>query len=139
PLVLVLAAFAFRFAGQYHITRLRRLREEVVAVLQGTALLSLCVMATMFLFAGLTAGSILLVRRVGWGLVHTLRSRGYNQTFCLIVGAGRGARRLAGTLQRVSWLGIKNVGFVEERATRLCGDLDVMGGFAELPELIRKY
>src|SRR5262249_27489881 len=46
---------------------------------------------------------------------------------------------LAITLQKVTWLGIKNVGFVEERATRLCGDLDVMGGFTDLPELIRKY
>ena len=39
---------------------------------------------------------------------------------------------------RVSWLGIRNVGFVEDSAHPLGGDLDVLGGFEELPELIRK-
>src|SRR5262245_23542799 len=48
PLVLLLSAVAYRVAGQYHIDRMRRFREEVVAVLQGTALLSLLVMATIF-------------------------------------------------------------------------------------------
>src|SRR5262249_58847439 len=74
-----------------------------------------------------------------WGLVRTLRSRGYDQSFSLIVGAGRSARRLARVLNRVNWLGIKNIGFVEERAHPLSADLDVLGGFADLPELIRKY
>jgi Undecaprenyl-phosphate glucose phosphotransferase len=68
-----------------------------------------------------------------------LRSRGYNQTFSLIVGCGRGARRLASTLHRVSWLGFKNVGFVEETHGPMSADLDVLGGFEQLPELIRKY
>jgi Undecaprenyl-phosphate glucose phosphotransferase len=36
-------------------------------------------------------------------------------------------------------MGIKNVGFVEERPSTLSGDLDVIGGFADLPDLIRKY
>jgi Undecaprenyl-phosphate glucose phosphotransferase len=152
PLVLLLAAGAYRITGQYNIHRLRRFREEVVGVLQGTCLLLLFVMAALFalhdpyetratigLFAVLTAGSILLARRLGWGLVRTLRSRGYNQTFSLIVGAGRCARRLARTLRRTSWLGIRNVGFVEERRHALSADLDVLGGFADLPELITRY
>src|SRR5262249_36587923 len=41
PLILILAAVAYRLTGQYTIHRLRRLREEVVAVFKGTALLSL--------------------------------------------------------------------------------------------------
>jgi Undecaprenyl-phosphate glucose phosphotransferase len=151
PLVVLLAAFAYRLAGQYNIGRLRRLREEVVAVVQGTALMALLAMASVFflhdryesrasmvLFWVLTVVSILLARRAGWGFVRTLRSRGYNQTFALTVGSGRGARRLAHTLMRVNWLGIKNVGFVEEKAG-LSDDLDVLGGFADLPELIRRY
>jgi Undecaprenyl-phosphate glucose phosphotransferase len=152
PLVTLLAALAYRMAGQYHIGRLRRFREEVVAVLQGTALMALFAMAsifflhdpyesrgTMVLFWALTVVSILAARRAGWGFVRTLRSRGYNQTFSLIVGSGRGARRLSHTLMRVSWLGIKNIGFVEENTSALSADLDVLGGFADLPELIRKY
>jgi Undecaprenyl-phosphate glucose phosphotransferase len=152
PLVLLLAAVSFRLVGQYSVHRLRRFREEMIAVLQGTALLSLFVMATIFLlqdpyesrgtmliFSLLSAGFVLAGRRAGWGLVRTLRSRGYDQSFAIIVGAGRGARRLARILHRVNWLGIKNVGFVEERQHPLSGDLDVLGGFADLPELIKKY
>jgi Undecaprenyl-phosphate glucose phosphotransferase len=152
PLVLLLAFLAYRVAGQYSIDRLRRFREEMVAVAKGTALLALLVMAGLFflhdpyesraniiLFSTLTACGVLAGRRLGWGLVHALRSRGYNQTHSLIVGAGRGARRLARALHRVSWLGIKNIGFVDERPGALSADLDVLGGFAELPELIRKY
>src|SRR5262245_25415782 len=48
PLVLLLAAVAYHLTGQYTIHRLRRLREEVVCVLKGTALLALLVVATTF-------------------------------------------------------------------------------------------
>ena len=152
PLVLLLASVAYRVAGQYDIGRLRRFREETVAVVHGTALMALFAMAlifflhdpyesraTMVLFWVLTVCGILTARRTGWGVVRTLRSRGYNQTFSLIVGSGRGARRLGHMLMRINWLGIKNVGFVEENTTALSADLDVLGGFADLPELIAKY
>jgi Undecaprenyl-phosphate glucose phosphotransferase len=152
PLVLLLAVFAYRVSGQYHIGRLRRFREEMVAVLKGTALLSLLVMATIFflhdpyesrltmlIFSAVTGTSILTARRMGWAVIRTMRSRGYNQTFALIVGTGRTARRLSAALARVSWLGIRNVGFVEDRPAPLTEDLDVLGGFDELPELVGKY
>jgi Undecaprenyl-phosphate glucose phosphotransferase len=152
PFVLMLAVVAYRVAGQYQIGRLRRFREEMVAVLKGTMLLSLFTMATIFflhdpyesrltmlLFSGLTATSILTARRSGWAVIRTLRSHGYNQTFSLIVGTGRTARRLAGSLTRVNWLGIRNVGFVEDQTGPFAGDLDVLGSFEDLPELIRKY
>src|SRR5262245_36224050 len=152
PLLLLLAAVAYRVSGQYDIGRLRRFREEMVAVVRGTALLSLFMMATIFflhdpyesranmvLFWLLTLTAIFLARRAGWGVVRTLRSRGFNQTFSLTVGSGRGARRLAATLHRVNWLGIRNVGFVEERPTALSAALDVLGAFGDLPELVRKY
>src|SRR5262249_45129177 len=71
PVVLLLALLAYRVTGQYDIGRLRRSREEMVAVLRGTALLSLFTMAsifflhdpyesrvTMVLFWGLTSASI---------------------------------------------------------------------------------
>src|SRR5262249_8205147 len=48
PLMLLLALAAYRVAGQYDIGRLRRFREEMVAVLRGTALLVLLTMATIF-------------------------------------------------------------------------------------------
>ena len=152
PLVWLLSAVAYRLAGQYTVGRLRRFREEIVAVFKGSLLLSLLVMAMIFflhdpyesratilLFWLLNAALVIVGRRAAWAAIRTLRSRGYNQTYSIIVGAGRGARKMARALQRVNWLGIKNIGFVEERASRLAGDLDVLGGFAELPELIEKY
>jgi Undecaprenyl-phosphate glucose phosphotransferase len=152
PLVLVLAAFSYRLAGQYAIGRLRRFREEMATVFAGTSLLCLLLMAgifflhdpyesrlTMVLFWGLALTSILIARRIGWTLVRTLRRWGYNPTYSLIVGTGRGARRLADALRRLSWLGIRNVGYVEERQSACVSDLEVLGTFADLPELISRY
>jgi Undecaprenyl-phosphate glucose phosphotransferase len=152
PLVLLLAAGAYQAAGQYAIDRLRRLREEVVGALKGAALLTLLVLAAtvlrhdpyesrtvLLLFGGLAAAGVLAARRLAWGAVRAVRSRGLNQTHSLIVGVGRVARKTARALRRAGWMGIKNIGFVEERTNPLCGDLDVLGGFDDLPALIRRY
>jgi Undecaprenyl-phosphate glucose phosphotransferase len=152
PLVLLLAGLAYRLTGQYAIDRLRRLREEVTGVFKGTALLSLLVLATVFfrhdvgesrvtmlLFSLLTGLGLLTARRLSWAAIRTLRRHGYNQSLALIVGSGRVARKTARALRKASWMGIKNVGFVEEAASALCKDLDVLGGFADLPDLVRKY
>src|SRR5215471_3781742 len=92
PLVVLLAALTYRLTGQYAIHRLRRLREEVVCVVKGTALLTLLVVAvifclrdpyesrpTLFLFAPLTAAGVLATRRMSWAAIRHLRSHGYNQ------------------------------------------------------------
>jgi Undecaprenyl-phosphate glucose phosphotransferase len=153
PLVVLLAAVAYRLTGQYAIGRLRRFREEVVCVFKGTVLVSLFVMATIFalhdpyesrltilLFSLLTGLSILTARRVTWSAVRQLRSRGYNQTHAIIVGTGRVARKTARALRRASWMGIKTIGFVEEETDRWrTGDVDVVGRFADLPQLIGTY
>ena len=152
PLVLLAALIAYRMAGLYAVHRLRRLREEMVAVFKGTGLLSLFVMATIFfqhdpyesrgtilLFSGLNAVGVVGARRLVWQAVHSLRAHGYNQTFALIVGCGRVARKTQRALRRAAWMGIKSVGFVDEPTNGLSGDLDLLGGFADLPDLVRKY
>jgi Undecaprenyl-phosphate glucose phosphotransferase len=152
PLVMLLAAFAYRLTGQYTIHRLRRLREEAVSVVKGTALMSLLVVAatfglhhayesraTLVLFTALTALSILTVRRLSWTAIRWLRSRGYNQTHSVIVGTGRVARKTARALRAASWMGIRNVGFVEDQPTRWTTDLDILGTTADLPRLIEQY
>jgi Undecaprenyl-phosphate glucose phosphotransferase len=152
PLVILLAAISYRFTGQYTINRLRRFREEMVAVIWGTGLLSLLVMATTFyfhdpyesrltmvLFSLLTATGLLTARRFSWVMIRHLRSQGYNQTRALIVGTGRVARQTARTLRHVHWLGIKNLGFIEDRPSRWTGDLDVIGTSTDLPTLIHRY
>jgi Undecaprenyl-phosphate glucose phosphotransferase len=152
PLVILLAALAYQFTGQYAIHRLRRLREEVVCVLKGTALLALLVMAVifclrdpyesrpaLFLFAPLTATGVLATRRASWAAIRHLRSHGYNQTHAVIVGTGRVARKTARSLRRASWMGIKNLGFIEDQPSHWTADLDILGRFADLPGLIQKY
>jgi Undecaprenyl-phosphate glucose phosphotransferase len=152
PVVVLLAAVAYRLTGQYAIHRLRRFREEVICVLKGTALLSLLVLATTFylhdpyesratmtLFSLLTGLSILAARRLSWSAVRHLRRQGYNQIHAVIVGTGRVARKTARALRRAGWMGIKPIGFVEDRQDRWTSDLNVMGTFAELPGLIEKY
>ncbi len=152
PLVILLGAIAYRMTGQYVIHRLRRFREEVVAVCRGTALLSLLVMATIFylrdpyesrvtmtLFSVMTAVGVLAARRLSWVLIRDLRSRGYNESRSVIVGTGRVARKTARALRRISWLGIRNLGFVEDNPNRWTSDLNVIGKTADLPALIARY
>ena len=152
PLLLVLAAVAFHWVKQYEVHRLRRLREELAAVAKGTALLTLLVMATVFyqqdayesrgamlLFSALAGVLVLAARRLTWFAVHRLRRLGYNPSFAVVVGTGRVARKTARSLRQASWMGIRVVGFVEDRATRWSSDLDILGTVADLPSLIEKY
>ncbi len=152
PLVVLLSAVAYRLTGQYTIHRLRRLREEVVSVAKGTALMSLLVIATIFglhnpyesrvtmlLFSVLSGLSVLSMRRWTWKAIRWLRSRGYNQTHSVIVGTGRVARKTARALRHASWMGIKNLGFVEDQPSRWTSDLDILGTSADLPRLIERY
>jgi Undecaprenyl-phosphate glucose phosphotransferase len=152
PLVVVMAAVAYRLTGQYAIHRLRRLREEVVGVLKGTALLSLLVMATTFythgsyesratmvVFSAMTTVAVLAARRLSWAAIRSLRRHGYNQTLAIIVGTGRVARKTAWALRHASWIGIRTLGFVEDHPSRWTNDLNILGTTADLPRLIEQY
>jgi Undecaprenyl-phosphate glucose phosphotransferase len=152
PLVLLLALIAYHMGGLYEVHRLRRFREEIVGVAKGTALLTVFVLATLFvlhdpyesrgafaLFTLMTATGVFMGRRLAWWIIRHLRSRGFNQSFSLIVGTGRVARKTARALRHASWMGIKNIGFIEERKDRWTSDLDILGHFADLPEIIGKY
>jgi Undecaprenyl-phosphate glucose phosphotransferase len=152
PLVFLLGAISYHFTGQYTIHRLRRFREDMVGVVKGTALLSLLVMATSFyrqdpydsratmiLFSLLTTAGILTARRTSWLTIRYLRSRGYNESRAIIVGTGRVARKTALALRRASWMGIRNLGFVEDQPNRWTGDLNILGTTHDLPALITRY
>jgi Undecaprenyl-phosphate glucose phosphotransferase len=152
PLIFLASLLAYHFTGQYMIHRFRRLREEMVSVFLGTALMGLFVVAATFglhnsyesrsailLFVGLTMALILVFRRLSWMAVHWLRRRGYNQTQTLIVGTGRVARKTSRSLRHTSWLGFKNVGYIEDEPSRWTSDLDILGAIADLPRLVQKY
>jgi Undecaprenyl-phosphate glucose phosphotransferase len=152
PLIILVSLLAYHFTGQYQIHRFRRLREEFVSVFMGTALMGLFVVAATFglqnpyesrgailLFIALTMTVILVSRRVSWMGVHWLRRRGYNQTQTLIVGTGRVARKTARSLRQTTFLGFKNVGYIEDQPSHWTSDLDILGGIADLPRLVAKY
>ncbi|HLW68240.1 MAG TPA: undecaprenyl-phosphate glucose phosphotransferase [Gemmataceae bacterium] len=151
PLVALFSLVAFRLAGQYEIHRLRRFREEMLAVLKGGSLLALMVMSitffrhdpyesrlTMLLFWALTCWSILVMRRLTWSAVRKLRQRGFNNSHTLVVGTGRVARKTARALRCASWMGLKNVGFVEDQPSRFVSDLKILGTIDDLPEIVEK-
>jgi Undecaprenyl-phosphate glucose phosphotransferase len=94
---------------------------------------------TMMLFSVLTAGNVLVMRRLSWAAVKQLRMRGYNQTRAVIVGTGRVARKTAWALRHANWMGIKNLGFIEDQPTRWTDDLNILGTISDLPTLIQKY
>ena len=152
PLVMALAALAFWMTKNYEIHRLRRLREELWAVLKGVPLLLLLVTGSAFfmqddyvsrgamaLFAALAFAAVFVMRRLSWWGVHWFRRRGYNPSFTVIVGTGRTARKTAAALRSATWMGFRNVGFIEDNPTRWTSDLDILGGVTDLPVLIDKY
>src|SRR5262245_43673877 len=153
PLMLLVGVIAYRLAGMYEVHRLRRFREELIAVGKGVALMALLVMATSFarqaqyesrgamvMFGAWTLVSIVVARRICWSCVRRLRTRGVNQSHALIVGTGRLARRTVRTLRVVRWSGIRPVGYVEDESHRNSGaDLPVLGTIADLPALVEKH
>lgn len=152
PLVMALAIFAFWITKNYEIHRLRRLREELWAVLKGVPLLVLLMTGAAFflqddyvsrgamaIFASLAIVLVLATRRMTWWGVHWFRRRGYNPSFSLIVGTGRTARKTAAALRGATWMGFRNIGYVEDNPTRWSSDLDILGTVSDLPRLIDRY
>lgn len=153
PMIVILAAIAYRVAGMYEVHRLRRFREELVAVAKGVGLMALAVMAASFaqqhhyesrlamgLFVVEALFAVLAARRASWVALRRLRARGVNQSHALVVGTGRLARRTVRTLRAVSWSGIQPVGYVEDETHRgPAVDLPVVGNIAELPELVERH
>jgi Undecaprenyl-phosphate glucose phosphotransferase len=152
PVVVLLALVSYRVVRMYDVTRLRRFREEMVAVGKGVALLGLLVVLVTFamqspyrsrvvlgIFTGLTAVGVLLTRRLSWSVLGRLRSHGYNQSHALVVGTGRLARRTARALADSSWMGIRSVAYVEDDPTDKLCDLPVLGPIDLLPELVERH
>jgi Undecaprenyl-phosphate glucose phosphotransferase len=92
----------------------------------------------MLLFTALTAGSLLIARRLTWGVLKQLRRRGHNLSLALIVGTGRVARRTARGLRHAGWIGIRTAGFVEDNPSRWTSDLPIVGRISDLPRLVEE-
>ena len=151
PIAIFLGIMAFHYTGQYSFDRTRRLREELNGVVKGMALATLLIATALFmsrggyesrialgLFFGLETGLVLLGRRIGWSVIRRIRRKGWDISNALIVGTGRVARRTARSLKRTTWMGIRPIGFVEDKPSPRCADLKIMGCINDLPKLIEK-
>ena len=152
PLVLAVALVSYHIAGQYHIHRLRRFREEMVSVARGTGLMTLLVVGGLFsvrspyesrvtilLFSALAGCAVLTARRISWFSIRWLRTRGFNPSRAILVGTGRVARKTALALSRANWMGIQVAGYVEDQPSRWTDDVNILGTTNELPRLIDQH
>ncbi|MCY2941766.1 MAG: hypothetical protein NTV50_08865 [Planctomycetota bacterium] len=98
PWVLFTAAVAYHFTDQYKISRMRRMREEAFCSIKGTFFLVLLLLAVDFfrkdlsgsramvsLFGAFNVFTIFFIRQINWKLIRDFRSRGYDQSFAIIV------------------------------------------------------
>lgn len=151
PLAAAVTLLAFRMVGLYEVQRLRRFREELFGVLQGSALAVLFTLAAIFFtkqeydsrltlaYFGLLLFLLTLFdRRSVWAMLRWLRRRGYNTIPVVIVGTGRTARRLARALLRHRWTGLRLYGYVEDQPSRWISDLHLVGRIADLPRLVEE-
>ncbi len=153
PLVTLIALVAYRLAGLYDVHRLRRFREELVAVAKGVGLLALVVMASnfarhyeyesrlaMLLFGAMAFVGVLATRRLSWFAIGRLRAHGYNQSHALIVGHGRLARQTTQALEQAAWMGIQVIAYVDDDAGKTDTlDRTVLGPIADLPRLVEEH
>lgn len=152
PLVLFLAALAYRMAGLYRIHRLQRLPSEVGVVCQASGLLFLLVITAAFyrrdlyesrlalsLFLLINVVGIAATRRAVWGALAYLRERGLNHGRAVIVGAGRTGRLLARTMHNNRWTGLEAVGFVDEPSNIEPHALPRLGTIHDLHQIVAQH
>ena len=152
PLVLVLAAVAYRLCGLYEVHRLKQLPRELGVVLRASGLLFLLAITVAFyrrdlyesrlalaLFLGLNALTLMLVRRAIWQALKYLRRRGLNHGRAVIVGTGRTGRLVAQTIQENAWTGLEAVGFVDRPGKIEPEILPRLGEIHELDRVVAEH
>ncbi len=126
PLVLLLAAVAYRLSGLYEIHRLRQLPRELGTVFSASGLLFVLAITTAFyrrdpyesrmalaIFFALDVAGLTLARRFVWWALRHLRRRGLNHGRAVIVGCGRTGQQVVKTIRANRWTGLEAVGFVD--------------------------
>ena len=152
PVVLLLAAVAYRFCGLYEVHRLKQLPRELGVVCRASGLLFLLAITVTFyrrdlyesrlalgLFLILNAMMLTLVRRAIWSVVKYLRAQGLNQGRAVIVGAGRTGRLVAETIRQNAWTGLEAVGFVDRTTKIEPSVLPRLGDIHELKQIVSEH
>jgi exopolysaccharide biosynthesis polyprenyl glycosylphosphotransferase len=155
------AAFAFLYSvawvvvlalhGLYRPRARWTVRAEAVAVARSTVVMALVTLSVLFVFRlpDISRSFLLLVfpaqfivttaTRVALRLwFERMRSRGYNQRFVLMVGAGPRAQAFAAKLEDHRELGLKVVGFIDDVAYDLPRAWPILGRFDDIEELLHE-
>ncbi len=149
PMLLLLAATAYRVCGLYEVHQLRRLSREIGRTCAASGFLFLLVITVTFyrrdmyesrlalgLFLALNAVFLLTVRRLMWWGIARRSQRAAGRPRALIVGGGRTARRLQHVIGRDRWSGFEAVGYVDRANERSTMSLPRLGDMDDLPQVI---
>jgi exopolysaccharide biosynthesis polyprenyl glycosylphosphotransferase len=149
PLILLLAAVAYRACGLYEVHRLKQLTGELGGVAKAGALLFVLVITLTFyrrdlyesrlalgLFLVLNVLGLAVGRRAVWWTLKHLRGRGLNHGRALIVGAGRTGQLVAKTIQENRWTGLEAVGFVDHPGRTEPAILPRLGTIDQLARIV---
>lgn len=95
----------------------------------------LLVLFTVMLFAGLCFSHLLVI-----AILRFLRKKGFNLRYYAVVGAGKKGQMLVRDIERIGWLGLKCVFFVDDNPNRIGEKLmgvPVHGPIEKLSELMQ--
>ncbi len=152
-LILLVYGAVFHLVGLYRPKRLSSVPKEVVEIVKAlTISLLIFVFLTYFFreyrYSRLTIVSfwvlsivlVSLSRGFARYFLRSLRRKGYNQRYAIIVGEGALGQTFLQSLRSHGELGLKVVGFVNdarERVGKLVSGVKVVGTYEDLPELLR--
>jgi len=152
PIVLVLAALAYRQSGLYEIHRLQQLPRELGVVFRASGLMFLLTVAAAFyrrdlyesrlallVFLSLNAVCLAVMRRTVWFAVRRLRDHGLNYGRAVIVGSSRCGRLVARTIRNNSWTGLEAVGFVDRPGKTEPTLLPRLGDIDQLDAIVEEH
>jgi len=152
PLIAILWMSMLTFGGAYESARMRGRKAEVLALLRshGLALLVFVSITYMYdeykysrlvmiYFATIGAAALASFRFVLRTFLRSLRRRGHNLRYVLVVGEGAPAKHL---IERLSWypeIGLRVAGMVTDDSSELehCFGVPVVGHFGELRQIVQ--
>ncbi|MDD3212823.1 MAG: undecaprenyl-phosphate glucose phosphotransferase [Eubacteriales bacterium] len=135
--------FLLAIFGLYNSSRIRRLRREIVVIIEANILGILSVGAVLFLFRlqdfsrgvlaifFFTSSVLLCLKRVCMRkAISSMRSKGFNQKHVLIVGTAALARQYAANIEKEKQFGFTVYGFIGTESADL--NARYLGGFDKL-------
>lgn len=152
PIVLVLCAIAYRTGQLYVPRREGSILTELFSIVKANAIAFLLLVAfvtfyrafeysrgVLLLFLGVNAFVLIAFRSTVRLALRRARERGWNLKYALIVGSGKLGQRVARRIAENTWVGVRVVGYIDDRAHRqgqVIEGLQVLGTIADLDRIV---